>query len=91
MSKLWALGLPLADVIAMATCNAAASIGRSHEYGTLEAGRPAEITILDIEEGLVSLTDGHETITAERRLVPVGCVRGGEWVEATAARPAVAA
>jgi dihydroorotase len=91
MSKIWALGLPLADVIAMATCNAATSIGRRHEYGSLEAGRPAEISVLDVEEGPVALTDGHETITAERRLVPVGCVRGGEWVEAIAAQPAVAA
>jgi dihydroorotase len=84
MSKLWALGLSLEDVIAMATINAARAIGRHHELGTLEAGRPAEISLLTIEEGPATLTDGHETITAERRLVPVGCVRGGQWVEATA-------
>jgi dihydroorotase len=91
MSKLWALGLGLDQVVAMATINSARAIGRQHELGTLDTGRPAEISLLSIEEGPVLLSDGHETITAERRLVPVGCVRAGEWVEATAAAPAVAA
>jgi dihydroorotase len=75
----------------MATCNAARAIGRQHELGTLEPGRPAEISLLTVEEGPVVLSDGVETMTADRRLVPVGCVRAGEWVEATAAAPAVAA
>ena len=26
------------------------------------------------------LSDGHESITADRQLVPVGCVRGGRWL-----------
>jgi dihydroorotase len=91
MTQLWALGLSLEDVVAMATCNAARAIGRQHELGTLEPGRPAEISLLTVEDGPVALSDGVETITADRRLVPVGCVRAGEWVEATAAAPAVAA
>jgi dihydroorotase len=45
---------------------------------------------IDEDESLLS--DGYETITADRRLVPVGCVRGGEWILATAGQPhAVAA
>ena len=92
MSKIWALGLPLDDVIAMATINSARIIHREDTYGTLDAGRPAEISVMRIDEHESLLSDGYETITADRRLVPVGCVRGGEWILATAGIPhAVAA
>jgi dihydroorotase len=44
----------------------------------------AEISVLRIEEGDAVLSDGYETLTAERRAVPVGCVSDGEWILATA-------
>jgi len=92
MSKIWSLGLPLDDVVAMATVNSARAIRRDDTYGTLDVGRPAEISVMRIEEGEALLSDGYETVTADRRLVPVGCVRGGEWIRATAGLPhAVAA
>ncbi len=84
MSKVWALGVDLGDVVAMATTGPAASIHRSHELGTLDVGRDAEVSVLRIEEGPAELSDGYEVLTAARRLVPVGCVRGGEWIEAVA-------
>ena len=84
MSKILALGLPLADVIAMATSQTAAAIGKADTYGTLDVGRDAEISILRLVEGPATLTDGYESIEADRRLVPVGCVRAGEWIEAPA-------
>ncbi len=80
MSKIWALGFDLADVIAMTTINSARAIRREHLYGTLEPGRAAEISVLRVDEGPAELSDGFETITADRRLTPVGCVRGGEWI-----------
>ncbi|OHV42003.1 MULTISPECIES: amidohydrolase/deacetylase family metallohydrolase [Pseudofrankia] len=83
MSKIWSLGASLADVIAMATVNPAASIRRSAELGTLDVGRPAEVSVLRVEEGPAAFSDGFETIAGERRLAPVGCVRGGTWIEAT--------
>ncbi|MDT3439605.1 MULTISPECIES: amidohydrolase/deacetylase family metallohydrolase [unclassified Pseudofrankia] len=83
MSKIWSLGVPLADVIAMATVNPAASIRRSAELGTLGVGRAAEVSVLRVEEGPAAFSDGFETIAGERRLAPVGCVRGGTWIEAT--------
>lgn len=79
MSKIWALGVDLDDVVAMATSGPATSIRRDGELGSLAAGRPAEISVLRIEEGEFVLSDGHEQILAERRLVGVGCVRGGRW------------
>jgi dihydroorotase len=82
ITKVWALGVPLADAIAMTTSVTAEVIGRSDELGTLAAGRPAEVSVLRIDEGDAVLSDGFETITASQRLVPVGCLRAGEWIEA---------
>lgn len=83
LSKIWVLGVDLPDVIAMATVNAAASIRRSDQLGTLDVGRDAEVSVLRIDEGPAEFSDGFETIVGERRLVPVGCVRGGTWYEAS--------
>jgi dihydroorotase len=88
MSKIWALGVPLAEVVAMATTGPARSIGRSDELGSLAPGRPAEVSVLRVDEGPAELSDGHETIVAERRLVPAGCVRAGVWLPAEAPVPA---
>ncbi|MEH6566867.1 MAG: amidohydrolase/deacetylase family metallohydrolase [Halopseudomonas sp.] len=82
MSKIWALGVPLAEVIKMNTVNAAKAIRRSDLYGELRVGRSAEVSVLRIEEGPVKLSDGHETIEASRRLRAVGCLRGGTWHDA---------
>jgi dihydroorotase len=82
MSKVWALGVPLADVVAMTTSTPATVIGRADELGTLAPGRSAEVSVLRIEEGDAALSDGFETLMAARRLVPVGCLRAGEWIEA---------
>jgi len=92
MSKILALGIGLSDVIAMATINSATSIHREHEFGTLTVGRGADVSVLRIEEGPASLTDGYEVVEANERLVPVGCLRAGEWIAATAGlEPALAA
>lgn len=88
MSKIWALGVDLVDVIAMTTSNTATSIGRRGELGSLAAGRAADISVLRVEEGQFGLSDGYETITAERRLVAEGCVRAGRWTPALTPVPA---
>ena len=66
----------------MNTVNAAAAIGKSDLYGRLEPGRPAEISLLRIEDGAVQLTDGRTVMTADKRLRAVGCFRAGRWFEA---------
>jgi dihydroorotase len=85
MSKIWALGVPLEDVVAMTTAAPARVVHREDELGVLAEGRSAEVSVLRIEEGEHALSDGYETITAEQRLVPVGCLRAGRWIEADAA------
>jgi dihydroorotase len=92
MSKIWALGVDLPDVIAMATINTARAIHREDELGTLDVGRSAEVSVLRVDEGEFPMSDGFETIMAPRRLVPVGCLRAGTWIEASAvANPPVPA
>lgn len=85
MSKIWALGVPFPDVIAMTTVNPATVVGRADQLGTLAAGRVADVSVLRVDDDTVELSDGYETLAAAQRLVPVGCVRAGEWIEADAA------
>lgn len=82
MTKIWHLGVDLGNVVAMATTNAAASINRSGELGTLAAGRSAEVSVLEVVDGPFELSDGYVTETADRRLAPVGCYRAGRWFDA---------
>lgn len=89
MSKIWALGVPLMDVIGMNTVNAAAILNRSHEFGRLEVGRCADISILNIEDGEHALSDGHSVLKVSKRLRAQACLRAGEWFEATHDREGV--
>jgi predicted amidohydrolase len=70
----------------LATTGPATSIRRDCSLGTLPAGRKADISVLRTVDGPAQLSDSHETITAER-LVPVGCVRAGQWHAAVPASP----
>lgn len=82
MTKIWALGVDLAAVIAMVTVSTASSIKREHELGSLAVGRAAEVSVLAVEEGPHDVSDGWETVTVDKRLVPVGCLRAGTWFDA---------
>lgn len=82
MTKIWALGVPLADVIAMTTSNPARVIRRDDELGTLAPGRVANVSVLRVEHGDFDVSDGFETMDVSQRLVPVGCVRAGAWIAA---------
>ncbi|MEO5899175.1 MAG: amidohydrolase/deacetylase family metallohydrolase [Ilumatobacteraceae bacterium] len=88
MSKVWAMGVDLVDVVAMVTSNTATSIRRTAELGALAIGRTAEISVLRIDEGEFSLSDGFETLEVERRIAAEGCVRAGEWMPARSSVPA---
>jgi dihydroorotase len=82
MSKLVSLGIPLADVVAMATSRSAALLGRADELGSLAVGRVADVSLMRLEEGAWTAVDATgEQMTARRRLVPVLTVRAGETIE----------
>jgi len=50
MAKLLALGFSLPEVVEMATVNAARLLRRADELGSIRMGRPAEISVLRLEE-----------------------------------------
>ena len=77
MAKLMALGFPLNQVIEMATANAARLLGRAQEMGTIQAGSPAEISVLRVEDREWTAVDSQKgTIPAKQALVPVYAIRG---------------
>jgi len=57
MSKFLAMGLPLEQVVAMATINPAKIINRAPKIGTLQVGAPGDVTIMDLVEGPVTFVD----------------------------------
>jgi dihydroorotase len=91
LTKLWLLGVPLAEVIAMATCNAAAQLLRAHELGTLLPGRLADVSVLQPMTGDWTVEDGNNIRAADRQIVAVGCYRAGRWFAAIDAELAGAA
>lgn len=79
LSKFLAIGVPLGDVIAMSTVNAAKALGRP-ELGTLKLGSPGDATLLSLREGDFDLFDTvGEHIAAKERLFSEGVVFGGQW------------
>jgi len=81
LTKLLALGLPVADVIATATSNPARVIHRESSLGALAPGRTADISVMQLlTDGPYPVTDGHEVVESPAAFAPVGCVRAGEWI-----------
>jgi dihydroorotase len=81
LSKFLLLGLPLEDVVAMATTAPAGALGRAGALGSLAVGAEADVTVLVLEEGRFTLTDAAGTTReARQRLVPVAVIRAGAEV-----------
>jgi dihydroorotase len=82
LSKLLHLGMPEADVVRATTSAAAAAIRREDRLGSLSPGREADITVLELADNPTRLTDGaHESVVADRCLVPRWVVRKGEPIK----------
>ncbi|MGH2617698.1 MAG: amidohydrolase family protein, partial [Thermomicrobiales bacterium] len=80
MSKMLAVGLPLADVIARSTVAPAREIGRP-ELGTLTPGSEADVAVMAQDEGEFGFVDcGGVRLNGNQRLRCVLTVRGGEVV-----------
>ena len=78
MSRYLALGLSLTEVVAATTSRPADILGRA-DLGTLRPGRPADITVLRIDDTPVELADADGIwLTVPVRLVPVLTVVAGE-------------
>jgi dihydroorotase len=81
MSKFLMLGMPLDQVIARATVNAARTFPVFRGRGTLKAGAPADIAVLELRDGSFEFVDNYQnTRTGKQRLFPVATVLGGKRV-----------
>jgi dihydroorotase len=85
MSKFIMLGLPLAQVIARATVNAARVFPAFADRGTLNVGAPADVVIMELREGTFAFVDNYKgTRTGHQRLFPVATVLAGKRTPARA-------
>ena len=79
LSKFLNLGMPLPEVIAASTSNAAKALQRP-ELGSLAAGKVGDATLLQVKEGRFPLEDvTGEVLDAERRIVATGAIVGGRF------------
>src|SRR5215471_18450082 len=79
MSKFLCLGMPLANVIAASTTNAAFALRRP-ELGNLKPGSAGDATILSIRNGSFDYVDViGEHLTGEHNIVSEGVVIAGRW------------
>lgn len=82
MSKLLLFGMPLTDVVASATINAARLFPQFEDRGTLNIGAPADITIMELREGDFEFVDNYDNRrTGTQRLFPSATVLGGRIIE----------
>src|SRR5258707_5442079 len=79
LSKFLCMGMPLADVIAATTTNAAMALKRP-ELGTLKVGSTGDATILSVKSGEFDYVDVvGEHMTADKRIFSEGVVIAGRW------------
>jgi len=79
MTELLALGVPLPEIVRMATSNAAVMLGLESEIGSLSVGMPADISVMRLLPGKWTLVDSERvTHPAKEVLHPEFAIRGGK-------------
>jgi dihydroorotase len=85
MSKFFMFGMPLMQIIACATVNAARVFPAFDDRGTLNIGAPADVAILELREGTFDFVDNYKgTRAGKQRLFPFGSVLAGKKTPARA-------
>lgn len=86
MSEMLALGIPESHVFKMVTSNAAEMLRMSDEIGTLDRGRVADVSVVEIRKGSFELTDkSNVTVKTDRLFRPVFSLRSGAVANVTSA------
>jgi dihydroorotase len=79
LSKFLCMGMPLRDVVAATTVNAATVLKRP-ELGTLKVGSIGDATILSVKSGEFDYVDVvGEHMTGDKRIFSEGVVIAGRW------------
>jgi len=80
MTELIALGVPLIEVVRMATENAAVMLGLESEMGALSVGMPADISALRVIDGDWLLVDSDSVTKKAKQLIhPEFALRAGKF------------
>ena len=81
LSNFLTLGMPVDQVIARATVNAARVFAPFHSYGTLKVGAPADVAVLEVRDGDFEFVDNYMTKRKGRRkLFTSAVVLGGKQI-----------
>jgi dihydroorotase len=79
LSKFLCMGMPLPDVIAASTLNAAMALRRP-ELGSLKTGSVGDATVISIRQGSFDYVDVvGEHLSGDRKIACEGVVIGGRW------------
>src|SRR3954452_1504042 len=79
MSKLLCMGMPLPDVVAASTVNAAMAMRRP-ELGSLKPGSVGAATLIAVRQGQFDYVDVvGEHLIGDRKIASEGVVIGGRW------------
>jgi len=82
LSKFLLLGMPLEQVIACGSANAARVFPAFADRGTLRVGSPADVTVLDLQDGAFEFVDNENTVRiGQQKLVAHEVVLGGKRVD----------
>jgi dihydroorotase len=92
MAKFLHLGFDLSEVIRLSTISPAELIHRDHEFGSLHAGKCADITLFRVVEGEFDLSDAEGNVErADRNFEVTGTIRAGKVIHTAAATAGVPA
>jgi dihydroorotase len=79
MSKFLMFGMPLSQVIACATVNAARVFPAFDDRGTLNVGAPADVAVLELRQGMFEFLDNYNNKrNGNQRLFPVAAMMDGK-------------
>jgi dihydroorotase len=81
MSKFIMFGMPLSQIVAAATTNAARVFPSFDDRGTLNVGAPADVAIMELREGTFEFLDNYKgTRVGRQRLFPITTILAGKSV-----------
>jgi len=79
LSKFLLLGLPVGEVIAMGTSNAARAMAPFKDLGTLRVGAAADVAVLDLRSGEFEFVDNDNTKrSGKQKLFATAVIVGGK-------------
>ena len=90
MTRFLALGFTIEQVVTMSTINPARSVGVDDRLGTLEVGRQADISVLDVKSGDWVVYDVLSSpMTVNRAVTPVMTVKTREGLRGRLGPPSL--